>query len=250
MKLAKRLMAARGGPWGIAESLAAQIIHFGNAASLTVDSGLITAAADQSGNSRNASASGTARPTLYTDAYGRTWADFDGIDDFMTISVPQVLGSGIFVVVDTTDLQTGERALFDRSGLDGPPYPPNFYAGSGRGSYNYKPSIFWGYEYRASMTSAVQTKALLEFRIASGGCGLRLNGGTELTYSSGYSNVSTWTQINSNSTQRSKLKVGAYAILNYVYDTDMRQKVEGRLLHDFGLQSLLPNGHPYKTVAP
>jgi len=247
MKLAKRLMAARGGTWSLAESLAAQIIHFGKAASLTVDSGLITSAADQSANGRNASASGSARPTLYTDVYGHTWADFDGVDDFMTISVPQVVGSGIFVVVDTTDLQAGDRALFDRS-VGGAPYPPNFYVG--RESYNYQPSIFWGWEYRGSLASGLQTKALLEFRFGSGDCGIRLNGGTESTFSSPYSVISTWTQINSNSTQRSKLKIGAYAVLNYVYDAAIRQKVEGRLLHDFGLQSLLPVGHPYRTIAP
>jgi VCBS repeat-containing protein len=234
--------------WTPAEITTAQWLDFDDDAARIVDSGLFTQVNDKSGNSRNATASGAVRPTLYTDANGRDWAAFDGVDDYMSISVPQVAGSSIFAVVDTTNLQTGYRALFERI-TSSAPHAPNAYLGSGSG-YDYRPGIFWGYNFPLYYSLRVSTQAIFEFLFSSGSVGITLNGGNNAIASSAYSNVTTWIQINSNSTQRSKCKIGEYIIINSEVDATTRQKIEGYLAHKWGLSANLPSDHPYKSAAP
>ena len=234
--------------WTPAEITSAQWIDFNDDTKRTIDAGVFTQANDKSGNNRNATASSTSRPTLFTDSNGMDWAAFDGVDDFMSISVPMVNGSSIFMALDTTELQAGTRAVFDRSVL-GAPYPPAPYLGRESG-YDYKPSIFWGTAWAGSVASTFRAIGILQYRFGAGSVGMRLNGGAEASVATTQTVVSTWTTLNSNSTQRSKCKVGEYVIINSVVDSATREKIEGYLAHKWGLVASLPSGHPYKSAAP
>lgn len=216
-----------------------------------LDGSAISQLADKSGNSRHATMVGTSRPTLVGYA-----ANFDGVDDYMDISVPQASPSHIFDVVDTTDSLSGYRCSMNRS-YAGAPYPPALYLSSATGAY--RPTMYWGTSDAIIDTQARQDLRVQEYRLAPGVVGLRANGGAEHTASHGQAVVSTWTSISTINTysQQAKFRLHERIVVNAALDTSTRQKVEGYLAHKWDallgvtmLADALPSDHPYKSAPP
>lgn len=216
-----------------------------------LDGSAITQLADKSGNSRHATMVGTSRPTLVGYA-----ANFDGVDDYMDISVPQASPSHIFEVVDTTDSLSGYRCSMNRL-YSGAPYPPALYLSSATGAY--RPTMYWGTSDAIIDTQARQDLRVQEYRLAPGVVGLRANGGAEHTASHGQAVVSTWTSISTINTysQQAKFRLHERIVVNAALDTSTRQKVEGYLAHKWDallgvttLADALPSDHPYKSAPP
>lgn len=216
-----------------------------------LDGTAISQLTDKSGNSRHATRTGSSRPTLVGSL-----AVFDGVDDYMTISVPQASPCHVFDVIDTTDSLTGYRAVMNRS-VGSAPYPPSLYIGVDTGSY--KPCIYWGSSKLIIDTTTRQNLRIQEYRIASGAVGLRSSGGTEQTASHSQTVLSTWIEIGTVNTysQQGKFKLGERIVVNSALTDANRQKIEGYLAHKWdellgvtALVDALPSDHPHKSAAP
>lgn len=253
MKLAKRLMIkpAGGGSWTPAEITTAAWWDVSDSAARVLDGTAISQLTDKSGNSRNATMTSTSRPTLSGGL-----ATFDGSNDYMIVSVPQVQTCHIFTVIDTTALQTGYRTLLERSAT-GSPYPPALYLGCDSGPY--KPTVYWGTAKAIIDGTARRALRIQEYRLGASTLGLRSGGGAEQSASHSLTALTTWTKINTtaDTTQNGAYSFGEILIINSALSDANRQKIEGYLAHKWDallgvttLVSALPSGHAYKTSAP
>ena len=237
--------------WTSAEITPAAWWDASDSSARVLDVSAISQLSDKSGNARHATMTGSSRPTLVGN-----FAVFDGVDDYMSISVPQASPCHVFDVIDTSDSLTGYRAVMNRS-IGSAPYPPCLFIGVDTGSY--KPSVYWGTSKLIVDATARQNLRIQEYRMAPGVVGLRANGGTEQTAGHSQTALSTWIEIGTVNTysQQGKFKLGERVIINSALSDADRKKVEGYLAHKWdallGVTTLvdsLPVDHPYKSAPP
>jgi len=104
---------------------------------------------DQSGNNRDASATGTAQPKIVSSGSlvtegGKAALEFDGLDDFFSLASPIVIGQSAtadfaaFCVFSLSDLATANGYLWHSSNLTAGS------AGTDNGLLAQNESLFWG----------------------------------------------------------------------------------------------------------
>jgi len=201
---------------------------------------------DKSGHGRHATQGTTARqPAKIANGI-----QFDGVDDFLSILVPQVLGQQVIAVIDTATTQTGSRIFLNRT-YTGSPYPPAIYLGSYDGGKNNYPSVYWGANWQNNYLSQVKRLAILGFSILSGSTEIRVDGGDADPATTVQTVLGSWNEISTVPTynQQSAFVLQELIIFNSTSQTT-RQYVEGYLAHKWGLVASLPANHPYKSAPP
>lgn len=167
--------------------------------------------------------------------------------NFMSISAPQYAGQDVFVVYKIASAATGYRLILHRNDTNA----PGVYAGiSGA---NYKPGIFYQSNYAVSASGSADTWQFAQFRLGStiGSSYVRyadeVSPVFNTTPASGYS---IWSSISLSSTQQFVGEIGEIIMLNFSANDYLRRYIGGYLADRWGLKSLLPSGHAFKTLKP
>lgn len=105
-------------------------------------------------------ATGGNQPSVVDWGNGNASVSFDGVNDELTISIPQTAVRQVFAVVDTTNVGTGYRSFLERT----PSGAPVLLFSSNFAGQNYKPGIYWGADI-ARQASTVQRKAIFEWGV-------------------------------------------------------------------------------------
>lgn len=246
-------MGARGGDWTPAEITTELWLDAADSSTITLNGSTVSEWRDKSGNVRHATQGATAsQPAKISDG-----VQFDGVDDRMSILVPQSLGQQIIAVIDTTTTQTDSRVFMNRIYTESP-YPPALYLGSAYGGQHNRPSIYWGVTWQNHYQSAIKRLAIFGFAILSGSTEIRIDGGAADSATTAQTVLSSWNEISTVPTysQQAAFVLRELVIVNSTVATD-RQKIEGYLAHKWDallgvttLVSELPYDHHYKHFAP
>lgn len=207
---------------------------------------------DKSGNMREAVQAATeSQPALVQNAQNGLMAlNFDGSDDYMTMSVPQRMGNTIFLVLDTTNLQiTGNRCILNRT-YSGSPYPPAIYLSRENG-YNYKPSVYWGTTFVGSSSVSKQSKYILGIQLLSNYVNLYIDGVLVGQIAHSQTALQVWNGLNTVNTYNQQACCKVFeASINAQFSDYMFTRIFGYLAHKWALTDNLPANHPYKTDFP
>jgi hypothetical protein len=204
---------------------------------------------DKSSNNYNpVQGTPASQPSLVQNALNGLMAlNFDGVDDYMTMSVPQKMHNCVFFVLDTTNLQTGSRCILNRT-TSSSPYQPAIYAG--RESYNYKPSVYWGTTWNGTSSITVQKPHILCVVLSNP---IRIYVDGNLVYSGANAEtvLSSWIELPTINTYSQQACFKLNELLIGVNFTDnFIQKLSGYFAHKWGLLSYLDVNYPYKSSYP
>jgi hypothetical protein len=232
----------------LAEVLTDLWLDADDASTRTIDVG-VSVWADKSGNGEDATqATGSLQPVVAVDSLNSTdTIHFDGINDTLTLSIPQVVPCHIFAVLQTGSLGTGTMALLDRI-TSSSPYPPSLCIGTD--TVNYGLGIYWGTNFVKKSSAGVAGDYIAEFRLSATSVGLRVNGGTEETGTHSQTVLSTWNAICLTSVQQANVKISKLVIVPFALTVEARQKIEGVLAWETGIQGSLDPSHPHYSAAP
>jgi hypothetical protein len=270
-----------GIPWTPAQITTALWLDAADASTVTQSSGLISQVNDKSGNGRNFTASGTARPTYTPGALnGRAELTFGGTQWLTSESsavtwtfLHDSTGSSIFAIwkpgitsdpntfyglIGTCAGSSGNVGIFlsydDRASV---PRNNKLIAFVARGGGMTPISAFTADNFATPNTYQIAGCVLNPSAAASSRSSIRVNGGT-----ASETNAETATAVDTAPTFA--LQVGALGnnvgpltggltelvIVSGITTTDTRQRIEGYLAHKWNLAANLPADHPYKSVAP
>lgn len=218
-----------------------------DSSTITIATG-VSAWADKSGNSKNATQTTPANQPTYssTGFNNKPTIQFDGTNDSfsLTSTITQTSGQNVFAVVNTTNIATGYRVLLDRTNGNSPAlYLAN--------ATNYRPIVYWAADL-ATWGSAIQRQAIIRwaYYTSPARAVVQVDGATEISQNSGSSVLSSWNLINNSSVQQSKVDLSELIITSTDPTSDTRQVIEGYLAWKWELVSNLPANHPYKNAAP
>ena len=218
-----------------------------DASTITESGGVVDQWNDKSGNNRNATASGSARPAYNATKFnGKATVDFSTSNQLDLVNFAQVSGQNIIAVVDTSDLGIGDRIFLNRSSGSA----TNLALYLGTSVRNYAPAIFWTTR-RAAWGSAVQSKALVRWAFSSAPSFTltQVNAQTPVT-EAGASELTNWSTINNSSIQQSDFDLSELIITPPGLSSINLEKLHGYLAHKWGLTANLPETHPYKYQIP
>ena len=238
--------------WDLDEITTDFWINLQDSATLTISGGVIDSIADKSGNGRNATQTGSNRPTYQATGFnGLPCAFMADINDFFSLpTIPRNDGQLVFAIIDTTDCPT-------YSGTQGYlPFIGSFYLGF-ENLYQFRPAYVNGTApaYIVAPTTGRRKFGVMLYYSSSTG-GIQIDASS--TYSRNISESSgNWgTSLCVDATAFSDystagIKICEVAIINpsSVSPTNI-DKIWGCMMWRWGLESLLPSGHPYKTSAP
>lgn len=222
-----------------------------DAATRTIATG-VSAWADKSGKGNNATqATGANQPTVSSAAQnGLDALDFDGLNHSM--SLPDFLSgfsAGSVVCVFKDDLDPNPSAA--KSGA------PIYTSSAGNDSaWPYSDEIIYdNFCSTAQKTIGNVTPSLASWSIVS----IRSTGSDYEFYVNGTSVFSTGTNTYGGSTaptiglqpgMKFQGLLGEIAMTNNAFNTSERQRLEGFMAWKWGIQSVLPGGHPYASSPP
>ena len=259
-----------------------------DASTITKDgSDLVSTWADKSGNTgRNATSSGTARPTYQaTGLNSKPALSWDGSDDFMTSSVAGLQSFTAFSwygVLQTTaaaaaDTESARFFGFGNLNNASGSFPANRSLGlassTGALSGEYitvaaEPNIVNSRLGSTIYRRSANTAQILLLEASSSGTALRSD--TVLRSLDAAVGITSSTNTSPNATGYTvdnDLHIGAFRasgtifvspaikfseviVLSSIATTTTRQRIEGYLAHKWGLTANLPSGHPYKVNVP
>jgi hypothetical protein len=217
---------------------------------LTIVSGAVSEWRDKSGNDRHATqATSGARPTLKANQQnGLDAIGFTTAQEMALPNVPQTSGQHIFFIGDTSAISTSDRVFMNRSS----PSAANLALYFGRIDRNYRPEAYWNNTATANWPTAINRKAIYRYHYKTGTPAftlMQVDGQTPVTASVTASDLTSWNLINSVAAQQSAFD--AYElIITPDIDSETVEIINGYLAWKWGLESLLPSGHPYKDAAP
>jgi hypothetical protein len=245
------LAAVSGGSalWTPADITTALWLDAADASTVTTDGGAVSEWRDKSGNNRNATASGSARPTYDATRFnGKATIDFSTSNQLDLVSFAQISGQTIIAVADTSNLGASDRVFLNRS--NGAVDNLALYLGtSGR---DYAPGVYWAAR-RALWVSAVRAKAIVRWSFFSGtpaSALTQVNAEVPVTETFTASQLTNWNAINNKTVQQSDIDLSELIVTPPGLSSLNLDKLHGYLAHKWGLTANLPNDHPYKTSAP
>ena len=239
-------------------ALAARIgMHF-RADELTA-AGALASWSDVSGNSRNIIASGATQPTAVASVInGYSTVRFDGTTDYLDGVLPSgEFGGNISKTVYMVDKLSASSPVESVLFHYGSPNLSKAFGLSFPSSGSVERFFQWGSDLDATPISPARNR----WKITVG----KKDGNALAMYDMGViigSETKTAANITDNTFRLGFLTStgggshyygGDIAEFIFVKDASSdaeRQKIEGYLAHKYGIQSQLPSGHPYKTVAP
>lgn len=257
-------------PWTPADTTTQLWYDFGDSGTVTAIASAVSQITDKSGNGRTLAQSITGRRPVYsaTGLNGLGIASFDGSDDSLekTTSSPglvQGIGAATAFVLRKFDVSptSNQFMLLISSG-----------GGSARLTLEGgRTATMPGASGRRLDANSIQALAgsttittgwalqAAEFDWASATLSLYINGAMDAT------TASFQTAGNTSNTAPSRVLLGAFnssdmteffdgslaeIIVVPSVDDDLRQRIEGYMLWRWGLESLLPAGHPYESAPP
>lgn len=213
-----------------------------DASTLTLSGSLVTQWNDKSGNGRNFSnVSGTRQPSYSATGFNSSYPTLTFSGSYLTRSTTGTTSSlyTAFFVVDATS--TADQYLFDVE-VGRFVIAQKEATGSGTGVYN---GTTW---YSVAAQTGIQ---IYSFVCTSGG-GLFRNGirfGTITTFGglalNGANSIGSRFSVTSSFFDG---KMCEYLLYNSALNQTSCQQVEGYLAQKWGIQRILPNGHPYKYL--
>ena len=237
-------------PWTPSSISTALWLDANDSSTITIATGVSTWA-DKSGNGKNAT-QGTAanQPTYSSTGFNsKPTIQFDGTNDsFSLAGITQTSGQNVFAVVDTTLIGTSYRVLLNRSTTTAP-YPPALYLSA---TLNYRPISYWNADL-AVWGEAIQRKAIIRWANYTSPtlrAVVQVDGGTQISQTSGTSVLSSWNAINNSSVQQARINLSELIITTADPTSETRQLIEGYLAWKWGLEANLPSDHPYKNTPP
>ncbi len=219
---------------------------------VSISSGVINSVADKSGNGRNATQTGGSRPAYQATGYnGFPCAYMADINDFFSLpTIPRNNGQLVFAIVDTTDCPTYT------GGFGYLPFMGNFYLGF-PGIDLFKPTYINGSypDYLVAPSTGRRKFGVMLYYSSTVG-GIQIDGSTTFSrnISEASGNWNTYLCIDATTFpdySAAGIKICEVAIVNpsSVSPSNI-DKAWGYLMWKWGLQSLLPTGHPYKIQPP
>ena len=275
--------AATAAPWTPANITTALWLDASDASTITTSSGLVDQVNDKSGNGRNFTASGGARPTYSTNTLnGLAVFTFSG-SQYLTTADTAATWNFLHDATGSTVVAVWKAGVTSN--------PNSAYALSGNNAAN---SGSIGFLVNFNDSSAVALNEAIGYSISRGVGGSFAisnissnqahppNTGVILAHTGDPANATaaarsllyvnggnaiannTLTNPTSSNDATFALQIGAagnnvlrltgyiaeIVLLSSVVDTDTRQRIEGYLAHKWGLAGSLPSGHPYKSAAP
>lgn len=237
-----------------------------DASTITQSTNVVSAWADKSGNSRNATqATGSYRPVVgQTTLNGRNVISFDGVDSFLRIADFTASLTNVYAVVQTSTA-TGAQHIV-RKGFS-----------SSTSSFEYL-FRFNGDDYQVILPTALgqPSETTIILTVADQATtspvivGYDWNGSSVFVYENGTSiggvtapstqfNITQELRIGASHTSSENNSAPAGVLNGYIAELvlvsgalsmEERQKLEGYFAHKWNLTSVLPTGHPYVDVAP
>lgn len=257
-------------PWTPADTTTQLWYDFGDSGTVTAVSNAVSQITDKSGNGRTLAQNITGRRPAYsaTGLNGLGIASFDGSDDSLEKTTPstgliQNIGAATAFALRKFDVSptSNQFMLLIRSGTG----TTRLALEGGRTSTLPGAS---GRRLDADSNQAIAGSTTIttgwalqaaEFDWANATLNLYINGAMDATTSSFQ------TAGNTSDTAPSGILLGAFnssgmteffdgslaeIIVIPAVDDDLRQRIEGYMLWKWGLESLLPAGHPYKSAPP
>jgi hypothetical protein len=271
------------GLWSPAEISTALWLDAADASTVTESSGLISQVNDKSGNGRNFTASGGARPTYTSNGLnGKNIFTFGG-SQWLTSAdaastwtfLHSTSGSSVFMAAkpgDTSDPNTIYSFCgTNTGGSTGVGYVLNYddrpsqsrnnalATSAARGvSLNFAFLNITGNDaIAANVPSIIAHRGDPGNATASLRSIINVNGDANLannsaTFAAVSTDPSATLQVGANSAGGIPLVgyISEFIVLSSVATQNTRQRIEGYLAHKWGLTANLPSDHPYKTVGP
>lgn len=210
--------------------------------------------ADLSGNNRHGTATGTARPTVLTEAVnGLDVLAFDGVDNVIDLPpFPQQYGHELIAVVEPLTLGSGYRGFLERSvgnfGALGPAFLLRMNDGATAG-------IYWGgspHYFDAVYTTT--GRQLVRWSIRDGGDArgmtVDLNLNTATHRNTATAQLTEWISIGGGPGQRSAFRLCESMLLKPGAMPEFRDALAGHLLHKWGLQAKASSSFVYSAYPP
>jgi hypothetical protein len=241
------------GLWTPANISTALWLDASDSATITAASGLVSQWNDKSGNSRNATASGALRPTTATRTINSlNTLDFSGANAMSFAAAPLAsTTSALAVFVFQLDADPPSTAIG--------PVLGDWGTGSQANHFPYSDGVIYENfmtNFRKTCgnpTPSMATNACVASMTSANGLWeLYINGSLLYTTSSNTYAIGGSPRIGASSVFYVDGRIAEIAVVANSTSTTTRQLLEGYLAGAtrWGLQSLLPAGHPYKSAAP
>jgi hypothetical protein len=225
--------------------------------SLPADNGQVARIEDKSGNNYHGTQSTSeARPLrLSSGLNSLSTLSFDGTDDALRISTATVAtlfnaSYKLYVVFKATS-STNNSFSYDNDAIAGA--SGGYWSTGVRSSGNVYVGNYTTSDFRIDAAYTQNTWAIAQSERVSGDYGVQVNFGTKTT-STRAAPGATFGAIDifRNLANNAYCLQGELAEIVVVESatTDIEDRINGYLAHKWGLTSLLPSGHPYKTTPP
>lgn len=240
--------------WQMSDLTTPAKIDLNAASGITQVDGKVSTWASEVGALSAAQPIAAARPTLDLDGLsGSPVVLFDGVDDFMDIASFGKLAPGysIFFLGRLGQPHTIETPLLRDSGASGGTVfnsYQRFYFYDGGTIYGTGAGVTASTAALWSIDSGAPSPSQAAFKngVADIGDGSGLASGLPAAQ---MGHATDPMRIGGNTGKFGSWQVGRLVVA-YVANEAERQRVEGRIMHDAGLQSLLPSDHPYRNDEP
>jgi len=231
-----------------------------DSSTITQSSNLITQWNDKSGNARNATATGGARPAYTANALNsKAVVTFDGSDYLQLTHQWANTAFSLFVVASRTYTVAYPGLLAEQNGTASGYLSLGFNIATGPGNSQIAIHRIGLATAASDLVSGNNTPRIIGYTsngISSGNVIVTpymdaTAGGANLTLSSLSTNTSSI--IGAAKTGTADFFTGYLAemvLLSSNVATNVRQQIEGYLAHKWGLTANLPADHPYKTAVP
>lgn len=217
---------------------------------ITSDSGLVSGWSDKSGNGLSAvQANAANKPSLSSDAYGRSLITFDGVDDYMT-TASLTLGAPttLFIAFRAHTVTSGDRTLINQqSGDDTEPWQLYFTSDAKLRDWRSLGYVGSIQNNTLHVLSEVQEEDKKIYMWRTGNAGTT---GTNLTLYAASRAISIGRSQSVGSLGWYDGDIAEIILYNSALSTADRQRVEGYLAWKWVVQDQLPADHPYKLGAP
>jgi hypothetical protein len=221
-----------------------------DASTITQSGGAVSQWSDKSGNSRNATAATTARPTLTENLYnGKSALVFNGTSNTLTGQTVPVTNYSWFTVC-TESSQVSSYIALQRSGPTGATEQQSLI------SKFVTPGNFEFFHTGSARTVISGTATGLNIAYVqriSASVVTRFNAGSETSpIITNSQQIITALTLGSNGAGAAWFNgnIAEIIITSGVLAADIRQKLEGYLAHKWGLTANLPADHPFKVNPP